>query len=94
MSSPCRRPRPVATVSPIESNVITGNATYMGLRVTAEPERKTAAMTPIVATDTTTGSRRVSGPGDCGGGSAGGASMAMSVAATAGGGRRAAGANP
>jgi hypothetical protein len=81
------RPRPTATVTAIETSVIIGNATNMGLRVGAEPEKKAAAMIPSVATDTTTGSNL----GDLGGGRPGGASTAMSTVVTAGGSRRTAG---
>ena len=57
----------------------------MGLRVTADPDKKATAMTPTVATDMTTGSRRTSRPGDAGRGTSGGAATAMSAVGNAGG---------
>src|ERR1700758_5146903 len=94
MSPPCRRPRPAATVTAIEISVIIGKAAYMGLRVTTVPEKKAAAMTPIMASDMPTGITTASRLDDLGGGKAGGASTAMSVVATAGGIRRTTGTKP
>jgi hypothetical protein len=71
-------------VTTIETSIIAGKARNMGLRLTADPERKVAAMTPIVVTATTTGSRRISAVGDDGAGSSGGADTASSAAGTAG----------
>jgi hypothetical protein len=56
----------------------------MGLRLTADPDRKVAAMTPIVVTATTTGSMRISAVGDDGAGSSGGPDTASSAAGSAG----------
>ncbi|BBX98100.1 hypothetical protein MLAC_33940 [Mycobacterium lacus] len=68
-----------------EASIIIGNAKKVGPRATDEPDKNSAAMTPRVATDMTTGNTRTSGPGDGNDGNSGGAATTISVATNAGG---------
>ncbi len=54
----CRRPRPIFAVTTNETSIIIGKARNVGWRV-AEPAQECHPLTPTVATDMTTGSRRI-----------------------------------
>ena len=77
----------------MDTSVTDGKARNMGLRVTAEPDAKAAAMNPTLATDTRTGSRRASEPRNGWDGTSGGAATATSAVAIGAGSRRGASTN-
>lgn len=89
-----RRPRPVAAVTATEISIIAGKARKVGLRATADPERKPAASRASIAIATTTGTKRISvlARSDCG--RSGGAATAISAVAKSGGDRRNPGTKP